>query len=271
MKSLFLKFGVFSFLAAFTINVSAGLLINPKRVVLEERERAAALDLLNDGAQKARYQIFFEQKLMREDGSIVDLEMLDPDAQYAKDMIRYSPRRVDIEPGQRQTIRIAARRPKGLPDGEYLSHLVFQEIPITAGAEEANDDEEPTVSVKPRLKIAIPIIIRKGELSSVAGLESIIFDATEGKNGAFEMQITREGSSSLYGSVEVFENDNGKAGDRVAMSKGVGVYTSINKRLVKVRLAQPLEPDQTSFIIRFDEDEKYGGTNLIEERFELSQ
>jgi len=41
--------------------------------------------------------------------------------------------------------------------------------------------------------------------------------------------------------------------------------------LVKVRLAQPLEPDQTSFIIRFDEDEKYGGTNLIEERFELSQ
>lgn len=279
MKFVFPKCAVFVLLALVSIQVSAGLLINPKRIVLEERQRGAALDLLNDGVSLARYQIFFEQKVMRPDGSIVNLETLDPDAVYAKDIVRYSPRRVDIEPGSRQTIRIAARRPKDLPEGEYISHLVFQEIPVLASAngedlkqgEEDKDDDLVSVSVTPRLKIAIPIVIRKGALNATASISSVAFDATAGKHGAFTLNIEREGASSLYGSVEVFDYENAQVGERLAVSKGVGVYTGVSKRYLQVRLAQPLKPGLKEFLIRFDEDEKYGGSNLVEVPFTLQQ
>ncbi len=270
MKSLSLKLAVASVLFFVSYSSFAGLLINPKRVVLEERERAAALDLLNDGTEKARYQIYFEQKVMRPDGSIVDLEELEPEGLYAKDMIRYSPRRVDIEPGGRQTIRLAARRPKDLPEGEYVSHLVFKEIPIQMESDQKQEDEELSVTLKPTLKIAIPIIVRKGSLSASAGVKDISFDPELGPNGAFKVTLTREGSVSLYGSVEVYERVDGQLGERIAISKGVGVYTDVTERAVSLRLPQALRPEAKNFLIRFDEDEKYGGSNLVDVPFSLA-
>lgn len=271
LKNHFYKSLVFSLLAAISVQSFAGLLINPKRIVLEDRERGASLDLLNDGSEAARYQIYFEQKVMRPDGSIVDLEELDESATYAKDMIRYSPRRVDIEAGARQTIRIAARRPKGLEDGEYVSHLVFKEIPIPASASNKQEDEDLTVTLKPKLKIAIPIIVRKGELNATAGINDISFLSEDGRFGAFKLNIEREGSVSLYGSVEVFEVIGGESGERVAIAKGVGVYTDVESRSISVRLPKALNPDVRDYMLRFDEDEKYGGSNWVEVPFSVSQ
>ncbi|KZY62570.1 hypothetical protein A3742_16105 [Oleiphilus sp. HI0071] len=270
MKRFPCQFAVASILVLFSLQSMAGLLINPKRIVLEERERAAALDLLNDGTEKARYQIYFEQKIMLPNGSIVDLEELDPDTTYSKDMIRYSPRRVDIEPGARQTIRIAARRPKDLEEGEYVSHLVFKEIPIQEEVGDKKEDEDLSVTLKPKLKIAIPIIVRKGSLASTAGVKNVRFDGEEGKHGAFKLTLTRVGSVSLYGSVEVYDYTGGTLGERLAVSKGVGVYTEVTERAVTVRMPQALSPDVKEFLIRFDEDEKYGGSNLVDVPFSLN-
>ena len=44
----------------------------------------------------------------------------------AADLVRYSPRQVELAPGEVQTVRIQIRKPEGLKDGEYHSHLVFQ-------------------------------------------------------------------------------------------------------------------------------------------------
>jgi P pilus assembly chaperone PapD len=269
MKRIIQLGGVFVVLVCFYAQSYAGLLINPKRIVLEDRERAASLDLLNDGTETARYQIYFEQKTMNLDGAIVPVEDPDANGPHAKDMVRYSPRRVDIEPGGRQTIRVAARRPKDLVDGEYLSHLVFKEIPVLASEEKGEDDEDLTVALKPTLTIAIPIIVRKGELDSKADLTDIKWLVEEGKHGAVSYRLHREGSASLYGTTEVFEIRDGEVGERVAVAKGVGLYTTVPSRLVKVRLARPLDPEVKQLLVRYDEDEKYGGTNLVEQVLSL--
>ena len=44
-------------------------------------------------------------------------------------MIIYAPRRVTLAPHEPQAIRIAARPPQGLPDGEYRVHMLFRAIP----------------------------------------------------------------------------------------------------------------------------------------------
>lgn len=269
MKRIIQLSCVFAVLVCFAMQSYAGLLINPKRIVLEDRERGASLDLLNDGTEVARYQIYFEQKYMNSDGAIVPSDDPDANGPHAKDMIRYSPRRVDIEPGGRQTIRVAARRPKDLEDGEYLSHLVFKEIPVQARATDNKEDEDLTVALKPTLTIAIPIIVRKGELDSSASLSDINWLVDEGQHGAVSYRLHRKGSASLYGTTEVFEVRDGTVGERIAVAKGVGLYTTVASRLVKVRLVRPLDPEVKQLLVRYDEDEKYGGTNLVEQVFSL--
>jgi P pilus assembly chaperone PapD len=249
-----------------SFSASAGVLINPKRVLLSDGERGAALDLVNESENTIRYQIFFKQKIMAADGAIVDLVVEDPDGIYAKDMIRYSPRRVDIVGGGRQTIRIAARRPKSLPDGEYLSHLIFKEIPNKIESKAATGDDVFSVSINPSLQIAIPIIVRKGSLSSIASLESVNLEASDKdfKNGSVTFKLRREGDMSLYGTVEVFELVDSVVGDRVGLSRGVALYTHLNERTVTQRLDRPLSENASALLIRYDEDKRYGGTNFIE-------
>jgi len=265
-----LLLGTMSFMAV------AGLAVSPKRVVFEARDRSGALDLLNNSTTTARYQIFFEQKRMRSDGSMENIDTQDSAKIYAKDMIRYSPRRVDIEPGAAQTIRLAVRRPKDLPDGEYLSHIVFQEIPNTAPAEssseggEADADAPLSISLQPRLKIAIPIIVRQGELSATAGIDDVSFKKDLGEFGGFEMVLTRKGSKSLYGSVEVFELEGGKVGRRVAVIKGVGVYSEVSRRTIFVRPSEALNTKVSSYLIRFKEDAQFGGTNTVEQIYTMT-
>jgi P pilus assembly chaperone PapD len=263
MKLYNLTFIIF---LSFSFTASAGLLINPKRIVLNEGERGAALDLVNESNKTIRYQIFFKQKVMDSDGTIVDLPDEKQDGIYAKDMIRYSPRRVDIVGGGRQTIRIAARRPKSLADGEYLSHLVFKEIPIKTERETANGDDSFAVSIIPTLQIAIPIIVRNGSLSSVASIEGVKLeiDNEDDVFGSITFTLRREGYASLYGSVEVFEIIDGVVGDRVGHSKGIALYTSLEERFVRQRLSKPLSENASALLVRYDEDEKYGGSNLVE-------
>lgn len=251
---------------SFSFTASAGVLINPKRIVLDEGERGAALDLVNEGDQTSRYQIFFAQKIMDSDGKIVDLPEEKQDGIYAKDMIRYSPRRVDIAGGARQTIRIAARRPKSLDDGEYLSHLVFKEIPIKRERETASEDDSLEVKLIPTLQIAIPIIVRNGSLSSVASIDGAKLEISKEDNvsGRVTFMLRREGDASLYGSVEVFEIIDGVIGDRVGYSKGIALYTNLEERRVSQSLSRPISENATALLVRYDEDEKYGGSNLVE-------
>lgn len=271
-KSLFTS-ALFAFLftAILSQTASAGLEIHPKRIVMEDRDRAASLDLLNDGDETIRYQIFFEVKTISPEGKIIDVENPDESGPYAKDMIRYSPRRVDIPAGGQQTIRLAARRPKDLPDGEYISHLVFKEIPNKTPARDKESDLPETVlqlNIKPTLRIAIPIIVRKGQLSATADMSELeLID--EGEFGSVAFQLHRQGSASLYGAVEIYEQVNGAVGERIGYGKGVAAYTSLDQRRVRIFLSQKPSDRATGLLVRFDEAGEFGGNNLVEKVLKL--
>ncbi|OQY41822.1 MAG: hypothetical protein B6227_03985 [Fusobacteriia bacterium 4572_74] len=49
---------------------------------------------------------------------------------YMGDWIIVYPKLVYLKPNSKKVIRMAARPPKGLVDGEYRSHLVFEELPV---------------------------------------------------------------------------------------------------------------------------------------------
>ena len=104
------------------------LLVAPTRVVLEG-SRGTQVILNNIGTEEATYRISLELRRMTADGGLEEVEIPNETEEAALGMIRYAPRRVVLPPNQPQAIRIGARAPEGLPDGEYRVHMLFRAIP----------------------------------------------------------------------------------------------------------------------------------------------
>lgn len=221
-------------LATFSTSAGAGvgdLLVAPTRLVLDGR-KPSEIVLNNIGDEPATYRISVEFRRMTGDGNLT--EVSDPNAQEkaAADMIVYAPRRVTLAPRQPQSIRIAARPPKGLPDGEYRVHLLFRAVPPPNPV--AAPSAEPPKGVRLRLipiyGVTIPVIVRLGNLQASAGISNIRLERKGGK-AAVALDLSRSGSRSTFGEVRVL-----KAGvkDPIAVNRTVAVYTEIDKRHVAV-------------------------------------
>ena len=104
------------------------LLVAPTRVVLNGR-RGTEVILNNIGDEIATYRISAELRRMSPDGKLDDVDCANDQEKAAQEMILYAPRKVTLPPNQPQAIRLSARAPEGLPDGEYRVHLLFRAVP----------------------------------------------------------------------------------------------------------------------------------------------
>jgi fimbrial chaperone protein len=183
----------------------ANMLISPMRVVINDRERSAQVILINTSTKPKSYRVEWIQKRALSEGGYKNLNP-EQAANFptASDMFRISPRQVTLQSGARQIIKLAARRPKDLPDGEYRSHLQFTALP-------SQSDTDNTGNTGIRLNLlmnySIPIILRKGPLD----FNVIISDAkinqsmVKGKaKYGVNVSMLRTGKNSTYGSLVAY-------------------------------------------------------------------
>ena len=227
-------------LLAFATPAEAGigdLLVAPTRIVLDGR-KGAEIILNNIGEEPATYRISVDFRRMDESGALEDVPQPTAADQTAADMIIYAPRRVTLAPHEPQAIRIAARPPEGLADGEYRIHLLFRAIPPATPVvpASASDNEKGLrFQLTPVYGVTIPVIVRLGNLQATAGIANVHLDKKDG-NSEVSLDLSRSGQRSTFGEVRVL-----KAGvkDPIALQKAVAVYTEINTRHVTV----PVNPD----------------------------
>ena len=208
------------------------LLVAPTRIVLDGRKGAEVV-LNNIGEEPATYRVSVEFRRMKTDGSLEDVP--DPTAtdKTAADMIIYAPRRVTLAPHEPQAIRIAARPPQGLPDGEYRVHMLFRAIPPATPVVKASMPSEEKglrFQLTPIYGVTIPVIVRLGNLQATAGIANVQLEKKD-SGQAVSLDLTRTGSRSTFGEVRVL-----KAGvkDPIAIQKAVAVYTELNSRHLEV-------------------------------------
>jgi P pilus assembly chaperone PapD len=206
------------------------LLVAPTRIILDGG-RGTEIILNNIGDETATYRISVEFRRMREDGSFEDVATPNAAETAARDMIVYAPRRVTLPPRQPQTIRIAARAPAGLPDGEYRVHMLFRAVPPAQPPVKTPADFKGIgFALTPVYGVTIPVIVRLGNLSAQAGIANV-GKVNVGGKPAIALDLTRTGSRSTFGEVRVV-----KAGlaSPLATQKGIAIYTELGKRQVIV-------------------------------------
>jgi P pilus assembly chaperone PapD len=207
------------------------LLVAPTRLVLDGG-RGAEIVLNNIGDQPATYRISVEFRRMDANGILEDVTDPTPQEKAAADMIIYAPRRVTLAPNEPQSIRIAARPPQGLPDGEYRIHMLFRAIPPAMPVAASSGEKVKGLHLQliPVYGVTIPVIVRLGNLQATAGISNVEVEQKDGKP-AIGLDLSRSGTRSTFGEVLVL-----KPGIKtpIAVQKAVAVYTEIGKRHVSV-------------------------------------
>lgn len=215
------------------------LLVAPTRIVLDGRKGAEVI-LNNIGDEPATYRVSVDFRRMNPDGTLSDVTEPSARDKAAADMIVYAPRRVTLAPRQPQAIRLAARPPQGLPDGEYRVHMLFRAIPPATPVAQAAAGAEPPKGLRfqltPVYGVTIPVIVRLGNLEAKAGIANVHLAKSANGAAAVELDLSRSGARSTFGDVRVI-----KAGAKepIALQKAVAVYTEIGSR----RMTLPIRTD----------------------------
>jgi hypothetical protein len=214
---------------------AAELMIAPTRVVLAGAERSTELILVNKGDEQTAYRIDIENRRMRADGALETATDVRPGELFAADMVRFSPRRVILEPGARQSLRVSVTPPAGLAPGEYRSHLRLMSAPTNAGTAPATtadaNDGALSIQLIAVRSITIPVIFRVGTLDATASVDTAAM-SKKGDN-MLVVKLTRAGTRSTYGDLRLTI-----AGDSapVYSVRGVAIYTPNTDRDVMLPL-----------------------------------
>src|SRR5919109_1710393 len=190
------------------------LMIFPTRIVLEDGQKAAQVDLINSGTEPISFRISLERKRMNELGEFQTVrDEGAPGELFADQIVRYSPRQVTLAPGGGQTVRIALKLPENLPPGEYRSHLAFSRVPAASTLPPAQEGEDKKPgAVQTRLMAyvgaSIPVIVRHGKLDAKLSIgEVVLHPGNAGEAPQVEFVLHREGTRSVYGDISVVAID----------------------------------------------------------------
>lgn len=239
------------------------LLVAPTRVVLEG-SRGTQVILNNIGSEEATYRISLELRRMTADGGLEEVEIPNEIEEAALGMIRYAPRRVVLPPNQPQAIRIGARAPEGLPDGEYRVHMLFRAIPRPRSAAEQQEEaagEGFQIRLIPIYGVTIPIIVRHGNLSATAAIANPRIVTEEGAQ-AIAFDLSRQGERSTYGQVTITRPG---VDVPLARARGVAVYPEIGHRTVTLPVSEQFQGSIAGPVrIQYREPDSVGGGLIAE-------
>jgi fimbrial chaperone protein len=260
----------------------ADLMLFPTRVVFEKDQRAAQVELVNQGRGPETYRISLVNRRM---GVFGDFNAVtagqEPTAGelFADEMVKFSPRQVTIAPGTSQTVRILLRKPSDLPEGEYRSHLQFDRVP-DASLNNSVEGSNPTakdggvgVVLSALVGASIPVIVRQGDTQAQVKLQGLSWAAPSKEGPAsLSFDIERQGNRSVYGDIEVTARPAGSSSDlALGRATGVAVYVPNAQRKARLNLVLPegVSLARGTVQVRYRERTEAGGQVIAENQITL--
>jgi P pilus assembly chaperone PapD len=221
--------------ATFTLpafSAAQGVLVAPHAVVIDHRTRSGSLSLYNPGEAAAEVSLstFFGFPVTDSAGEF-DLRTVErPDASMpsAAGWLEAFPKRMVLQPKERQTVRLLARPPARLPDGEYWARLVVAAKGGTVPVSGVDDSSGISVGLNLEVRTVLPLQYRKGAVATsvrTSGLSA----GVESDSLAVRLRLERQGTAAFIGTVRGALADS--AGRTVAtFSSPVAVYYEVTPR-----------------------------------------
>lgn len=263
---------------------SAGAFLNisPKRLTFDRGRRNGTVFILNQGTEAVTVDIGLIDRVMLPDGQIFGVadagktdagKAVVASLKSAQDLLQVSPRRVTLQPGKPQTVRV---RLSTLPDaasGEHRSHLTVTTLPpreTGASAETAattGGQNDLRFAITAVYGLSIPVIVRPADADVRATLENarleVVDISADGRAAPRRatiatLDLVRGGASSVYGNFEVRVVGEKKGAEPLGVARGVAVYPEIVRRAVRIPLTRAPNPGETLEVTFTDDDTSPG-------------
>jgi P pilus assembly chaperone PapD len=205
--------------------------VSPTALYIDSRTRTATLTLYNPGSLPAEVSIDFAYGYPQSDaeGNVSVPLTREPAAgePSAMDWMRAFPRRLVLQPGQRQVVRVLVEPPPELPDGEYWARVLVSSRGGQPPIENTQGDVQLQLNVQTTLVMAANF--RKGAVGT--GVE--VARATAVRDGTdvnLEVQMQRTGNAAFLGRLRADVLD--ARGTVVATAwDDIAVYRTMLRRL----------------------------------------
>lgn len=142
------------------------ILVAPQGVVLSNRERSGSVELYNPSTRAAEITIraVYGHPTTTADGDLTLAIIEQPDSTQpsAAGFVAAFPRRLVLQPNQRQTVRLLARPPAGLPDGEYWARLIIAAKDAAPATAQTTDSSGMSVGLTLEVRTIIAVNFRNG-------------------------------------------------------------------------------------------------------------
>jgi P pilus assembly chaperone PapD len=246
---------------------AGGLVVTPQLVELDGRDRSQVLTLANRGTETETYRISVINYRMDERGDLHPADSPAAGEGFAGALFRYAPRQITLEPGKPQTVRVLYSRPANLQEGEYRSHLLFQQVPKTAAPSAIGAAGSGlSIEIQTVFGVTVPVIIRHGTLQAKGSLTSLSPLTLQDGKRAIALRIARSGAKSLRGDLVATIG-----GEEVGRLNNVAVYLSTPHRDVVL----PLDAERLAGVtgddlqVEYRERPERGGATLASGQLQL--
>jgi P pilus assembly chaperone PapD len=244
--------------------VALAVSVSPMSIFMDHRTRTATVTLYNPNPLPEEIDIGFAWGYPQSDSTgnvTVPLSDTAPAGETAATgWLRAFPRKLVLQPGQQQVVRILAQPPTDLPDGEYWSRVL---ITTVGGRPPVEQEVQPDVKGAITMKtiMVASLNYRKGKLTS--GVRVSNADAVATPEGAqLTLDLERSGEAAYLGRIRVQLVDrNGKT---IAEEEDViSVYRTLRRRFtLPVTDRSALEGARVRYILD-NERPELGQTNII--------
>ena len=289
LKNFKRLFGVF-ILAATLVFVTYGhayaLRIIPQRLVLKPDVKVEYMFVKNNSDKAETYRFGWKHMAMDKEGNVLNLDkigMENAPSGYrpVDDLIRFSPRRTVLQPGQTQRITFMVKRSQTLEAGEYRSHFLFQREPnkgevTEPDLTEPNDAElsKPNVAFNMLVSRAVPIYVIHGETSAKLNFVSAAVKKNALKKAATQpdflahFKVQKEGNRSVIGIAQILCNSGGEEIVISKPSKIFAVYAEGEFREEQLGITMPAKGCSSyRLLVTGHSDDIMGGQTLIDQVF----
>lgn len=205
--------------------VSANLLVSPTRVVFEGRERTEDIVLINTTSNERSYRIEWSEKAVNERGKYIAPTKILPDY-AASEYIRFAPRQVTLQPGERQVVKLMLRRKNSMDLPEYRSHITFTALPLRETETETETEstqQGASFKINVLTSYSVPVMVRTAAPDIKVEIDNISIKKMANGNPVIQVTLSKTGLFSANGSFYVYFQGTEEQGERK-----VGILNGVN-------------------------------------------
>jgi len=244
-----------------TSDAGSVLFFSPTRIDLSDQTRSSSITVTNVSDRALVYKLSMHDYIMLEDGLT---QRVDKFAYSAKRIVRFIPREVKLQPQERQIVRLMVRYRGDLPDGDYHSHLRFEEIPEKSAELNALNNPEKTAAMGAYVSYsaAIPITVSHGKTHVTIDMKDVSLTQKPDSPRSYKimMTLTRDGNSQGVAYFETYYVAPDGTRTEVTKRRTRHIYREVNQRNSDYEFTLPeglaIEKGGQFTVTLFDKDDK---------------